>query len=103
MLVKVPLSVGYDTDLPPALAILVNAAKKHPRVLADPAPSAVISRLGDNGIEIDLNVWIGDADQGQSLLKSEIYLEIISAFRTAGIEIPFPKRDVRLLGGTTPA
>jgi small-conductance mechanosensitive channel len=96
-LVKIPLSVGYDTDLPPALAILVAAAKKHPRALEDPAPTAAISRLGDNGIEIDLNLWIGDADQGQALLRSEIYLDIISGFRTAGIEIPFPKRDIRIL------
>jgi small-conductance mechanosensitive channel len=100
VLVKIPLSVGYDTDLPPALAILVEAAKKHPRVLADPAPSAMVSRLGDNGIEIDLNLWIGDADQGQAMLRSEIYLDIISGFRAAGIEIPFPKRDVRILGDT---
>ena len=100
VLVRMPLSVGYSTDLPPALAILVEAAKKHPRVLADPAPSAVVSRLGDNGIEIDLNLWIGDADQGQAMLRSEIYLDIISGFRAAGIEIPFPKRDVRILGDT---
>jgi small-conductance mechanosensitive channel len=100
-LVKIPLSVGYDTDLPPALAILVEAAKRHPRVLQDPAPTAAISRLGDNGIEIDLNLWIGDADQGQALLRSDIYLEIISGFRAAGIEIPFPKRDVRIVTGAT--
>ena len=98
VLVRIPLSVGYSTDMPPALAILVAAAKKHPRVLADPGPSAVVSRLGDNGIEIELNLWIGDADQGQALLRSEIYLDIIAGFRAAGIEIPFPKRDVRILG-----
>lgn len=98
VLVKIPLSVGYTTDLPPALAILVAAATRHARVLPDPAPVAVITKLGDNGIEIDLQLWIGDADLGQSQLKSEIYLEIISGFRSAGIEIPFPKRDVRIVG-----
>jgi small-conductance mechanosensitive channel len=103
VLARIPLSVGYDTDLPPAMAILVAAAARHPRVLPEPAPSAVITRLGDNGIEIDLQVWIGDADQGQGLLKSELYLEIISGFRAAGIEIPFPKRDIRLVQGAIPA
>jgi small-conductance mechanosensitive channel len=34
------------------------------------------------------------------MLRSEIYLDIISGFRAAGIEIPFPKRDVRILGDT---
>jgi small-conductance mechanosensitive channel len=97
MLVKVPLTVGYATDLPPVLAMLVEAARKHPRVLTDPAPAAAINRLGDNGIEIDLMFWISDADQGQSMLRSEIYLEIIASFRAAGIEIPFPKRDVHIV------
>lgn len=97
VLVKVPVTVGYDSDLDRVFAILVQAAQSDSRVLADPAPAAWIARLGDNGIEVELGFWIADPDQGQAGLRGAVLRQALEAFRAAAIEIPFPKRDVTLV------
>ncbi len=97
VLVKVKVGVGYGSDVDRVFAILLAAAARQPRVLADPAPGAAIVALGDNGIEIELTAWIADPDQGQVALRGAILKEVLEAFRAEGIEIPFPQRDVRLI------
>jgi small-conductance mechanosensitive channel len=102
VVVKVPVTVGYASDVDRVFAILREAAQAQPRVLADPAPGAWITALGDNGIAVELGVWIADPDQGQTALRGDILKAALEKFRAEGIEIPFPQRDVRLIGGTAP-
>lgn len=92
------VSVAYDSDLEKALALLEEIARSQPRVLSDPPPRALVVAFADSGINLDLGFWIADPEQGTGLLRSEINLEIWRRFREAGIEIPYPQRDVRLLG-----
>ena len=93
------VSVAYSADLEKAVALLEEIARSHPRVLPDPGPRALVVMFADNGINLDLGFWINDPDQGTGGLRSEINLEIWRRFRQEGIEIPFPQREVRLLGG----
>ncbi|MGA0033018.1 MAG: mechanosensitive ion channel family protein [Burkholderiales bacterium] len=96
--VGVPIQVAYATDLDAARAIMVDAAKKIPRVLKDPEPGALIIGFADSGINLELGVWVEDADQGVFGLRSELYDAIWREFRRTGIEIPYPQREVRVLG-----
>lgn len=98
VVVKVKVTVGYATDVDRAFALLLAAAQRQPRILADPAPGVFISALGDNGIDIEMSAWIADPDQGQMQLRGAILKEVLEAFRAEGIEIPFPQRDVRVVG-----
>jgi len=91
------VQVAYGSDLERAMAILVAAAQAQPRVLADPAPRAFIVRFADSGIDLELGFWIADPAEGTQQIKSDIHLAIWRGFREAGIEIPFPQREVRLL------
>jgi len=99
VVVKIPVTVGYATDVDRASELLLAAARRQPRVLADPAPNVWIAALGDNGIELELAAWIADPDQGQMLLRGAILKDVLEAFRAEGIEIPFPQRDVRVVSG----
>jgi len=81
------------------MRLLVEAASKHPRVLADPPPKAFLARFADSGIELELGVWIDDPETGMLNIRSELNLAIWRAFVEAGIEIPYPQREVRLLPG----
>ncbi len=95
----IPMVVAYGTDLERAIAIMEQVANGHPRVLKTPnAPKAFVVRFGDNGIELELGVWLGDPENGQLSLRSELNISIWRAFQAEGIEIPFPQRDVRLVG-----
>jgi small-conductance mechanosensitive channel len=97
VLAKVAVSVGYDSNIDRVFEILVGCAKAQERVLADPPPGAWIASLGDNGIDVELGFWIADPDQGQAALKGAVLRGALEGFRTEGIEIPFPKRDVTLV------
>jgi small-conductance mechanosensitive channel len=66
-------------------------------VLRDPAPTVHVANLGDNGIEIELGVWIADQERGTLSLRSDVHVAILTEFRAHGIEIPFPQREVRLV------
>jgi small-conductance mechanosensitive channel len=97
MRISMKIQVGYSTDLERAMAILVTAAKAQPRVLADPAPSAFVTDFAESGIELELAYWIADPGLGTTSVRSDINLAIWRAFKTDGIEIPFPQREVRIL------
>ncbi len=95
--VVIPVSVAYSTDVERACVLLGDLAKRHAAVLDDPKPTARIRNLGDNGVEMELSVWIGDPAKGELDLRSEILKDILRTFAEAGIEIPYPRRDVRVL------
>jgi len=97
--VLVPVQVSYDSPLEKAMEIMLEAAKKHPRILVDPASEVQVLGFGENGIDLQLSIWIMDPEEGSAGLKSQLYLDMWRAFREQGISIPYPQRDVRIVGG----
>ncbi|MCX7150188.1 MAG: mechanosensitive ion channel [Rhodocyclales bacterium] len=97
--VALPVQVSYDSDLERAMTIMAVAAKAQARVLTEPAPAVLLKDFADSGINLELGFWVGDPQQGVSVLRSEINLAIWRDFKQAGIAIPFPQRVVRILGG----
>lgn len=95
--IPVRVQVAYKTDVEAALRLLVEVAQRHPRVLKEPAPAAHVVNLAESGIDLELGAWIADAEQGTLGVRSDVSVALLAAFRAAGIEIPFPQRDVRLL------
>ena len=94
--------LSYDSDVEAALAILREVAERQPEVLGgDQAPSAMVINLADSGITLELGVWI-DNPHIQGRLKSALYRGVLEAFARNGIDIPFPRRDVRLVGSPSP-
>ena len=95
----IPVQIAYQDDPERAMRLMEEAAGKHPRVLADPPPKAFLARFADSGVDLELGVWIGDPENGVLGIRSELLLEIWRAFQEAGIEIPYPQREVRILPG----
>ncbi len=96
---RIPVSISYGNDPEQALALLREAAMTSPRVLADPEPATRLMAFGDNGIELELRVWIADPEAGLASVRSEINLAIWRAFKEAGIVIPYPQRDLHIRSG----
>lgn len=99
MRLAIPVQISYKSDLDKAMAIIRQAAEDHPRVLKDPEPKAFLKAFGENGIDLELDIWINDPEEGQLSLRSDINLEIWRQFQVAGIDIPYPQRDVRIIDG----
>jgi small-conductance mechanosensitive channel len=93
----VAVSVSYESDVEKACELLLAAATRQGRVIADPPSSARVKHLGDNGIDLELTVWIKDPAIGEAELRSDLLKDVLRTFRDHGIEIPYPRRDVRLI------
>ncbi|MBC7780008.1 MAG: mechanosensitive ion channel [Proteobacteria bacterium] len=100
--VAVPLQIAYGSDLEATIALLESIAKEHPRVLAEPPPSVMVQRFDESGINLELGVWINDPEFGRGNLRSELFRSIWHAFRDQGIQIPYPQREVRVIGTPPP-
>lgn len=91
------LQVAYNTDLPLALEILKEAAAKQARVCDDPKPNSFVTGFADSGINLYVNYWIRDPENGFMSINSAILLEIWNRFKEVGIEFPFPQQEIRIL------
>lgn len=96
--VAVRVQATYPADPEIVLALLAACAEGVPRVLADPAPTAFLVAFADSGIEYELGVWIADPHNGKLGVQSDLNRAIYRRFKAAGIEIPYPQREVRVLG-----
>jgi len=94
--IKIPVSISYENDPEQAMALMVAAADRQPRVLQEPKPVSRLISFGDNGIELELRVWINDPQNGVGGVRSEINLEIWRQFKANKIEIPYPQRDLHI-------
>ncbi len=92
------IGVAYDSDLEQVKRLLLDVATAHPRVLADPAPGVLLTQFGDSSINLELGFWIDDPENGKGNAVSEINFAIWQCFKANGISIPFPQREVRMLG-----
>ncbi len=94
---RIPVQISYDNDPEQAMQILLDAAKDKPRVLTKPEPAARLLSFGDNGIDLELRIWINDPEEGVANVVSDVNLAIWKKFKEHNISIPFPQRDVRII------
>ncbi len=98
--IALPVQVAYGTDLEQAESLMLEAAHSQNRVIldeeADYLPKVFLRDFADNGIVLELGVWIRDANEGQMGLRSDLNWAIWRRFKAAGIEIPYPQRVVHL-------
>ena len=93
---RLPVSISYHDDPELAMNLMVESALEHPRVLKSPEPVARLLKFGDNGIELELRIWIEDPENGTANVCSDINLAFWKRFKQHDITIPFPQRDVHL-------
>jgi len=92
---ELPLGVAYGSDPKIVLKILRDAAAKHELVLSKPEPMAYFKGFGESSLDFELHFWVMQENNGM-LITSEVALAIMQALENAGIEIPFPQRDLHV-------
>ena len=95
--IALPVQVAYGSDLTLAMSLIVAAATAQERVLADPPAKAFVTAFADSGVNLEVAFWVEDPEEGTQQLRSDINLAIWRGFQDAGIQIPFPQREVRVL------
>jgi small conductance mechanosensitive channel len=90
------VGVAYGTDLKQALAAIREVLAANRRVLGEPEPVILVLTLADSSVDIGVKPWVKVVDFNDA--AGEINQAILETFRARGIVIPFPQREVRLLG-----
>lgn len=93
--VTLRVGVAYGSDVNEVQGILNQVALQNERVVSDPAPEVFCVGLGDSSIDFEVWVYVKDLIDYMPL-SHEIHASITRALSDAGIEIPFPQRDIHV-------
>lgn len=93
----IPISVAYDSDPELVEKLLLEVADSEPGVLKLPAPKVRLAEFGENGLIFQLLVWTSEYSDRKGALKSVLNFSVLKSFRAAGIRIPFPQREMRII------
>ena len=94
--VTIPLGVAYGTDPTQVLGILKKVAEANEKVFKNPAPLALFRGFGESSLDFELRIFMDPSDVLD--VPSAVHVAINGALKEAGIEIPFPQRDLHVRG-----
>ena len=93
---RVAVGVSYSCKPREVEQVLLAAALEHPKVLREPAPEVWLTAFGDSSVNFSLLVYFDCTQITRDRLNGQINFIIWDALEAAGIEIPFPQRDLHL-------
>ncbi|MGR9114786.1 MAG: mechanosensitive ion channel domain-containing protein [Gammaproteobacteria bacterium] len=91
--IQIPIGIAYGSDCDKARTILLEIARNHPQVLADPEPVALFLEFGDSALNFELRVYV-DSIGNRLPVTNELNMQIHRRFADEGIVIAFPQLDV---------
>jgi small conductance mechanosensitive channel len=100
-MLDIPVGISYGDDIATGIDTLRHLAEAHPKVLADPAPDAFASGLGDSSVDLTLRVWVATSDYWP--MRRELTKRAKEEIEKAGLSIPFPHRQVVMSNGAESA
>jgi small-conductance mechanosensitive channel len=99
--IVVRVGVAYSTDPKRVPGILLPAATEHQGVLREPAPEVLFLGFGESSLDFELRGW---TDSPEFLRhKSDITFAVHERLKEAGVEIPFPQRDLHVRTSDAPS
>jgi len=96
MRVRIDVQCAYDADLEEVCEVLMDIANQDENLSKYPSPRVRIRGFAESGIDIQLLGWINHPEDRGRITHS-MYMKIHAGFREAGLEIPYPKRDITIL------
>ncbi len=104
-MIRIDLQVGasYDADPRQVEQIMLDAAKAEADVSSYRQPQVRFVEYGDNSINFELLIWIDVRKTPRRRVRSNLYFAIFDAFQKAGIEIPYPQRDLHIRSSNVPS
>lgn len=92
---QIPFGVSYASDPNQIKELLLKVSEDHPQILSSPEPNVWFKEMGDSALVFYLLCWINIRMLWRiNPLISEIYFKGWYELKEAGVEIPFPQRDV---------
>jgi len=86
------VQVAYGTDVRALCRKIEHTVRAVPRVIGDPGPAVQLADFAADGINLNIGFWIGDPENGNGNVRSDVNLAVLDLLNAEGIEIPFPQR-----------
>ena len=96
--IVIKIGVAFGTDTEQACRLLKEAAREQPLIMTDPEPTATFEGFGENALDLTLRCFLPSLENRLDTVH-RLHTAIDRKFANAGIEIPFPHRDVFLHPG----
>ncbi len=94
------VGVAYGTPPAKVIEVLRECADRHGLVLKDPEPLVLFEDFGDSSLVFAMYFWVEFNDRTNALqVASDLRIMIDKRLHELGIGIPFPQRDLHLVGG----
>ena len=94
--IDVPVGIAYDDDIGVASDALMAVLTGDERIQGDPAPQVMVTSLGDSSVNLNMRCWVKKEDYWGTLF--DLNRRGKEAVEAAGCTIPFPQRDVHIIG-----
>jgi small conductance mechanosensitive channel len=91
------VGVSYNADIEKTIILLYNAMLKVPGVVDDPAPMIGVLSYDDSGVTLAVRPYCKSVDYWDVYFRCN--LQIKTSLDAAGVEIPFPQRDLHIKSG----
>lgn len=99
---KFSAGVGYDVNLPQAIEIGVETLLSTQGVMSEPKPQAVVSKLGDSSITVDLYAWVDQDESDFFKVRSNAMQNVKAQYDKFNIDMPEPIYKIRIEGNQPP-
>ena len=88
------VGIGYDDSAQKAQDVIIQALRKHPAVLDDPEPGALVDELGPSTVNIRVQFWFDGRSYSVFKIRSALMRQVKRALQDAGISMPDAAREI---------
>jgi small conductance mechanosensitive channel len=92
---ELKVGIGYGDDIGKAIEVVTELFAADPRILQDPAPGVWTEALAASSVNLVIRAWTRTADLWET--QTTLLRQIKERFDAAGISIPFPQSEIRLI------
>jgi small-conductance mechanosensitive channel len=88
------VGIGYDDSAQKAQDVIIQTLRKHPAVLDDPEPGALVDELGPSTVNIRVHFWFDGREYSVFKVRSALMRQVKRALQDAGISMPDTAREI---------
>jgi potassium-dependent mechanosensitive channel len=93
--IEIPVGVAYGSDPDHVIEVMTSAVAEIDEIESYPAPICIFTGFGDSALNFELRVWVRRTDDWPNV-RSTVLVALCRKLTEAGVEIPFPQRDLHL-------
>ena len=89
------VGIAYGSDTEKARELMLDVLKSNSKILDNPPPAVLFTNFGDSSLDFELRAFLR-VFEDRWPVKHQIHTEVNRVLAEAGIEIPFPQRDLNI-------